>query len=297
MTLRSYVRRVYRALPFKLQLFEKIRSRVRLPHKIYQHLHFEGPFSVQIDSRHRYQIYSHGSQVENDLFWAGHGGGWERTSLRVWTALCEGSNRLILDIGANTGVYALSAAAVAPQATIIAFEPIARIAAMLSRNVALNGFSIAIEQSAVSDHSGRLPIYDTLVEHNYSASLEGQGPNAASYEVDVVSIDDWLAKHPDELVTALKIDVERHEPAAIRGMRTLLATQRPSVLIEILDEVVGAQVASSIEGFGYTMYQIDERRGLIPVERMTRLRQNDRNHLLCTPENFERARLSRFLGG
>jgi len=292
---RSLARRLYRAIPLKRQLYGVLRRGPALPHSLYQHLHFEGPFTVKIDQGHSFRIHSDGSQVENDLFWSGFGGGWERTSLRVWAALCRDRRGLILDIGANTGVYALAAAALAPDAEIAAFEPIARMAEQLSANVALNDFAIAVEQKAVSDRSGRLPIYDTMVDHNYSASLEGQGSDALSYEVDVVSLDDWLAGRADKRLSAIKIDVERHEPAAVRGMRNLLATQRPSILIEILNETISAEVRQLIDGVGYRVYQIDERNGLIPSEQHEQLRYDDRNYLLCTAEEFARAELGRYL--
>ena len=296
MPLRNLVRRAYAAVPFKRQLFEVFRRRIQLPQRLYQHLHFVGPFRTEIGPDQYFEMISDGSIVENDLFWGGFGSGsWEPISLSVWAALCRDRRGLIVDIGANTGVYALAAAALAPNAEIVAFEPISRIAKRLVDNVALNHFSITVQQMAVSARSGRLPIYDTMVDHNYSASLEGQGPGAASYEVDVVSLDDWLAGRTGKSVSAIKIDIERHEPAALWGMRNLLSAQRPPILIEILDEAIGAVIAQLIHGLSYRVYRIDEQRGLILTEQLVRLRQHDRNHLLCTAEEFERAGLCRYL--
>src|SRR5947207_1172233 len=105
------LRSLYRALPFKLQLFELLRRGPTLPNYLYQHMHFEGPFDVTIDSEHKFRIHSYTSHIENELFWVGYGHSWEGMSLQVWAALCRSCAGKVLDIGANTGVYALAAAA------------------------------------------------------------------------------------------------------------------------------------------------------------------------------------------
>lgn len=293
MDVHKMLKSLYWALPLKRQLFGLLRNGPRLPSGLYQHLHFEGPFEVRLDPDHQFTIQSFASYVENELFWAGYGGSWESTSLRVWAALCRSSNGLALDIGANTGVYALAAAALGRD--VVAFEPVERMARRLRSNVDLNGFPIRIEQKAVSDRSGLLPIYDDLTEHNYSASLEGQGPGADSYVVEVCALDDYLAALGKPIVGAVKIDVERHEPAVFRGMTDTLASQSPPILVEVLDREIGGQIGQLVEGLGYRIFHIDEQHGLVPDDELRPLDGTDWNHLLCTGEDFERAGLGQFL--
>jgi FkbM family methyltransferase len=284
-------------MPFKRELFELLRGRVRLPRRVYQHLHFAGPFEVHLEYGCSFRIYSTGATVENDLFWSGYGRSWEATSLRVWAALCRNRSGLVLDVGANTGVYALAAAALAPKAEVVAFEPVDRMAQQLARNVELNGFPITIELAAVTDHSGSVSIYDAMIEHNYSASLEGQGRGAACYEVRAISVDDWLSAKEGEKVDAIKLDIERHEPTALRGMQHLLRSQRPPMLIEILDRSAGQQIEELIDGLNYRLFHIEEDRGLIPADQLRPLRDHHWNHLLCDIEAFDRAGLARFVVG
>lgn len=265
-----------------------------LPPGLYQHLHFEGPFAVRIDAGHSFRMISRGEQIENQLFWGGYYGGYEPMSLRTWAALCRGRDGLIIDIGANAGLYALAAKALAADAQVVAFEPIERFADELARNVALNGFSITIERKAVSDRNGTLPIFDHLDGPHYATLDKGLG-EGPSYDVPVVTLDGWLATHPKQKVSAVKIDIERHEPAAIRGMRALLAGQRPPILIEILDESVGAGVGRLIDGLGYRRFHIDERKGLIPAQRLCPVGERNWNHLLCTSEEFESSGLHALL--
>ena len=49
-----------------------------------------------------------GLELENELFWAGLEGGWEKTSMSLWIKLVKASV-VVLDIGANTGLNALVA--------------------------------------------------------------------------------------------------------------------------------------------------------------------------------------------
>jgi FkbM family methyltransferase len=295
MIARTLARSAYRAIPFKRQLFELVRGRVSLPPQIYQHLHFVGAFSIDLGSGCSFQIHGGGAFVENELFWSGYGGTWERTSLLVWAELCRNRSGLILDVGANTGVYSLAAAALAPAAEIIAFEPVERMAEQLAGNVALNRFRIRIEQAAVSDHSGIVPIYDIMSGHNYSASLEGQGPDAEMYEVPATSVDDWLDRNDKGAINAIKIDIERHEPAAFRGMQRLFARQRPPMVVEILDHSIGGQIEQIIDGLDYRMFHIDEDRGLIPTKRLRPLRDHHWNHLLCREDDFRERNLERLV--
>src|SRR4051812_23753460 len=112
--MRKLVRQAYRALPFRRQLLELVRATMPLPRSLYQHLHFEGPFTCLVEPGRSFRIHSSGMIVENDLFWSGYGQSWEATSLRLWARLCRDRVGLILDIGANTGVYSLAAASLAP---------------------------------------------------------------------------------------------------------------------------------------------------------------------------------------
>jgi FkbM family methyltransferase len=290
-------RQVYRSIPFKTPIFELARQTVRLPERLYRHLHFTGPFTVSIDEQHRFRVISHGTFVENELFWAGFGKSWEAISLQVWARLCRDQRSTIIDIGANTGIYALAAKSLAPNARVIAIEPVSRVAAKLRANVALNNGDIVVIEKAVSDHSGTMMLSDLPGDHNYSASLEGQGPNAVEYPVETCALDDLLGADRPEIVGPIKIDIERHEPAAIRGMGETLRRYRPPILIEVLDAWIGSEIESGLRGLGYDYFHIDEDNGLVPATHLAPLRDQHWNHLLCTPADFERCGLAALLAG
>jgi len=293
---RQLLRGIYRSLPLRRQLFDVVRGRLALPRAIYQHLYFEGPFEVAIDEAHRFQMVGYGNALENEIYWGGFGGTWEQMSLKVWVRLCTGADNLIIDVGANTGIYSLAAAAVAPKAKVVAFEPISRIADRLRINAQLNSFDIEIVEKAVSDQSGMLSIFDTTDGFNYSASLEQPLANTVSYPVEVTTIDDFvLGAKGRASVQAVKIDVETHEPAVVRGMRDVLERKRPAILIEILNERIGAEISRMISPFGYRWFHIDEKRGLAETDQLNPIGGRNWNHLLCPPDMFAAAGLEDLL--
>jgi FkbM family methyltransferase len=241
-------------------------------------------------------MHAYGDILENELFWAGFGGSWEKVAVEVWRRLSETSNGHILDIGANTGAYSLISRACNRHASIIAFEPVARTAQRLERNVELNRFDILVERKAVTERGGVITLYDAPGGNNYTASLEaGHGDNSTSYPVDATSIDEYLRERGWPQVGLIKLDVETHEPAAMRGMAETVRRSRPAILVEVLNVEAGREIAQTIAGLGYLLFNIDEDQGLIPTDTLKPLHGESWNNLICTQEQFEAAGLQALL--
>ena len=150
---------------------------------------------------------------------------------------------LLVDVGANTGVFSLIAARAAPRLRVLAVEPLPSVRAALARNLALNdvGDRITIVAEALGDHVGRAPLYIPPDDHGFvetSASLQlGFKPVHARVEQVRVTTLDRLMRRPSLLfrrVGVIKIDVEGHEAAVLAGARRVMARDRPLVFCEIL---------------------------------------------------------------
>jgi FkbM family methyltransferase len=207
---------------------------------------------------------SSGQQIENDLFWRGYGRGWESKSLSLWRDLARRS-RFVADVGANTGVFALAAQAINPDAKVVAVEPSARVADRLRRNIDLNGYPIRIEPIAASDATGMATFYDFAAEHQYSASLEPWMDGTTSTQVPVDTLDNILERNGFERLDLLKVDVERHEPNVLRGATRYLK-YKPTILIEVLDDEIGSAIRQILPG--YRMERLCDERNwfLTPTE-------------------------------
>nr|VFJ53917.1 MAG: methyltransferase, FkbM family [Candidatus Kentron sp. FM]VFJ56165.1 MAG: methyltransferase, FkbM family [Candidatus Kentron sp. FM]VFK12940.1 MAG: methyltransferase, FkbM family [Candidatus Kentron sp. FM] len=264
-------------------LFDLIRHVYVPPKNVYRKVIIKGAFPVRVTSHATFRIFNHGraedSAIETDLFWAGLGNGWEGTSLLLWALLAKDA-QCIHDIGANTGVYALTSKCINPKAAVVAFEPSEWVYERLVKNVKLNGpeFDITTEMLAVSDRSGEAILYDSGAID--SASVQPRsGVGVWSFPVSTIRLDEYCAGNcvPD----LLKIDVEGHEQHVLYGLGELLAYVKPTMLIEILDEPTAHGVMRAIEGLDYRIFAIREGIGIERVSQPKRVARSDRNYLLC----------------
>ncbi len=122
------------------------------------------------------------------------------------------ANELFLDVGANVGSYTVLAAGAA-KARVIAVEPIPSTFEVLQRNVALNALDDRVDchRLGLSDTHGTLRFTSTLDTVNHVLS---DGEDAPSVDVPVTRMNDLVG---DEVPTLIKIDVEGHEHAVLRG--------------------------------------------------------------------------------
>lgn len=104
--MKSLIKHAYNLIPLKKEFFIALKKIWKPKASIYQHLHFKGIINVHVDAYKSFKMKHYGYQVENDIFWTGLTGEWEKHSIITWIKLAAHSE-VILDIGANTGVYSL----------------------------------------------------------------------------------------------------------------------------------------------------------------------------------------------
>ena len=278
-------RAIYKTIPFKPYVFRLLRWMWTPPELIYQHLHFSGDFTIQVDADHSFKMCNHGA-YHNTLFWRGIAGG--GTSLEIWKRLSRNAS-VIIDIGAHHGLYALLSRSVNKTATIVAFEAVERVFEVMEENVALNGYVIAAENMAVSDRSGEAMFYDLPGDQPVAGSLDAEIavliPDSVPISIKTTRLDGYLSSKGIEAPDLIKIDVERHEPSVICGMEDFLYERKPSLIIEILTEEVATLAGSLLRGIGYTFYSINDKLWHIePVETLSPRGVIGQNFLICTSD-------------
>jgi FkbM family methyltransferase len=237
--------------------------------------------------------------MENDLFWNGFGNGYEGTSLQIWRRLAPHAH-VILDVGANTGIYALVARCVNPGATVIAVEPVERVFHRLQRNIELNGGNVSVEKVAASDTTGQAVIYDRPDDHELTASLdplmdEYCGGGGVEYTVPTKRLDDLLSGAGLRSIDLIKIDVELFEPQVLLGMGAFLSCCKPVLLIEILNEAVAREVDDITRDLGYNIFRVVEQRGLVRVDRVEATELKERNYLFAQEEIVKASNIRDFV--
>ena len=280
--MRQILRKLYDRAPFKKQIFLLMKKLWTPPRTIYQHFHFRGVIQIAVNESISFEINHHGFQIENEIFWSGLKGGWEKESFKLWIELCKEANT-ILDIGANTGVYSLIAKSMNSDALVYAFEPVSRVFVKLKKNIELNNFDIIPFELAVSNACGSATIFDTFTDHIYSVTVNRNlaSPDIPVEETEIttISLNSFVEKYDVKKVDLLKIDVETHEPEVLEGFSRYLQIFKPTILIEVLNDDIGRRVQEQVQGLGYLYFNIDERVGPRKVETITK--SDHYNYLLC----------------
>ncbi len=148
----------------------------------------------------------------------------ERDLLACWSSIAQNGN-VILDVGANAGIYSLAAAAANGQAEIHAFEPTPEIAKSLRETVALNKLdSLHVHETAIFERSGQASLM------RYNGGHDNDGMNyisddlaAGGERVATVSLDAFCKARGIRRVDPMKIDIQGNEAAALRGASGLLS--------------------------------------------------------------------------
>lgn len=278
-----FVQKAYYAIPFKKEIFAILKKTSLVPKNWQWYLRFKGVFDVAGNGLN-FKMYNPGFFIENNIFWNGLDDCWEKESLNLWQKLAA-SSTVIFDIGANTGVYALLAKAANPAAEVFAVEPLARIYHILEKNKAINQFNINCLNCALSDFDGEATFYDvdTVLGDVSSASLS---KNFQSNQIELKVPVKKLATLIEELkltqIDLLKIDVETFEPQVLKGFLPYLKLFKPTILIEVLNDDIGAQIEAAVNNLGYVYFDIDDEKGLFLQKHITQSKHF--NYLLCSPE-------------
>lgn len=146
----------------------------------------------------------------------------ERAFLRQWAA--ARSRAVVIDVGANRGDYVAAVAAACPEAVIHAFEPIPSVFdSLLGRFHGSD--SIQCWPIALSDQEAQLQLWWDPAHDSLASSVARAGvPSGrlSQHTATARRLDAWANDNGVVHIDLLKVDVEGHEPAVLRGAEGLL---------------------------------------------------------------------------
>lgn len=146
---------------------------------------------------------------------------------------------ILFDVGAHAGFWEVILASRCRH--IYAFEPSPRNFDRLSGNIAQNQIpNVTAVPAAVSDQASKLH----FIENGSMSHLSEKG-----IEVNAIRLDECALQF--EPPTVVKIDIEGHAGAALRGMRLTLSQYKPVLFLELhnTDEVAATHAA--LDDLGY----------------------------------------------
>ncbi|MFH1060193.1 MAG: FkbM family methyltransferase [Pseudomonadota bacterium] len=239
-----------------------------------------GPWPVKVDGL----TIMAGSLDRLAVLWLMRAKRGDRLALELWDGLCR-PGAVVLDVGANLGLYALRAARrVGPDGRVIAFEADPDNARLLNLSVARNRLdNVTIRAEAVAAAKGAVRLF-IRPEHKGDSELSYPGGDRPSIEVPAVTIDAALAG--DLRVDLMKLDIQGAEAFAIRGMEAMLAASPGlKVISEFWPEGLARCGMKPLDYLrwwherGFAISRIDEEEGrLEPVEDLAALTEQAHAH-------------------
>ncbi len=200
----------------------------------------------------------------------------EYNDLRVFLSLICPSD-LIMDIGANTGIYTILSAMKCTNGKVYCFEPNPVNLQRLKLNISINKLkNTFISESAVGSQSGTTTlsvhangsISDTSsVLSSFSKSSYGGKIAWQEITTNQLSIDDFVTSEELPQIHAIKIDVEGYEIEVLKGMTKTIQRYKPILLVEsFIDKTKSAYLENFVQNNGYEVYLIMSD-GIVRVEK------------------------------
>ena len=216
------------------------------------------------------------------------GGGLVESSGEEWVlsevvgVACRGVEApVIFDVGANVGDYSLLVRRHVPRATVYAFEPSAAVYRRLAETLArgADGGWVRTFNFGFSDAERKVELYSYAVEGeevSLLSSIDQRLPTQAvhvettsSEQIHVRTLDGFCGDEGVARIDLLKLDVEGHELAVLRGAGRMLAEGRVSMIqfefgpANIYSRTYFYDFWSLLSG-GFDLYRVIPR-GIVPV--------------------------------
>lgn len=156
------------------------------------------------------------------------------TNLQAFLTVSEGAN-VILDVGANVGLYSLPVAAANPRAKVVSIEAHPSTFARFSEHLAMNTRvkNIIPVQRAIGANVGVLKLFHGTDSDSGLVSAVAPNRTGAGTEVPMTTLDLLCEELALSRVDTMKIDVEGYEPEVLLGARKILSEHRPTICIEL----------------------------------------------------------------
>jgi FkbM family methyltransferase len=190
----------------------------------------------------------------------------------------------VFDVGANTGLYSLVAAAANPTRRVHAVEPLAPVVALLEANLALNRIvarRVRVHELALSAVSGTASLYlppasaktsdttsgktngtngtnDMMIETSASLDPTFKEEIAACVKVTSTTFDALWRASGRPAVGLVKIDTEGTEHLILRAAEEVIASSRPIVICEVLPRAATGELTERLARSGYVDVRLRE---------------------------------------
>jgi len=237
-------------------------------------IRYSGLASLSVDEV-QFKMYSKYDDGIVDALYFNNDSYSEITEIKLFKELAKQSE-VILDIGANTGLYSIISRKINSNAKIYAFEPYVVNSNRLKKNIQLNNLDeIVIIEKAVGNQVGEIEfsvpdqdqICDVLsADIQFSNKFYRKWINYKTVKVPQTTLDQFLFEENLNSLDLIKIDVENYESFVLKGALEVLNKYSPIILIEIfVDQDKIRFFENYLQPLGYNCYSI-LKEGIIRTE-------------------------------
>lgn len=239
-----------------------------IPSPYWQHrLVIPSVIEVKTGGDNSFKMLDTGLRIEKSLYWKGIAGH-EPNSVSIFLKLAAKVD-WVIDVGANTGLFALSAKSVNSNLEVYAFEPMPFFYQFLSQNIALNHSGIKAVQKAVSDEEkvlkfyipepGKGNLYSSTLKPDHYFGHQQSAPQVI--EVGCIRLDSFLTGNHLSGEGLLKIDAEGNDYEVMKSLGSCLGEWLPVMIVENRS-LETAKKMSALPGMeSYRFFSIPERKG------------------------------------
>ncbi|WP_282082577.1 non-ribosomal peptide synthetase [Streptomyces tendae] len=213
----------------------------------------------------------------------------QQTYLRGGITLRE--DAVVVDVGANIGMFSLFVDQACPSARILAFEPLTEAFSRLGENLGgrsgptelfdfglsdrewsteftvYPGYSMMSGQAEYADPAAEIALVKTFLENSRDQELLGQVGDVLAdrfspvgQDVQLRRLSDVLVERGVDRVDLLKIDVQRAEWDVLRGLDDTHLANVQQIAMEVHDETGGdahgrvAEITAYLSGHGFDVF-------------------------------------------
>lgn len=165
----------------------------------------------------------------------------------------------VIDGGSNIGLFSLYISRRIGNGFVYAFELQEVINGICENNVELNNVNnVLCHHLAISEKTGELVGHTPINYYEENISSVGVKTEATGvHTTRTIALDDFGIEN----IGLIKLDLEGHEPKALKGMWSIIDKWKPCLIIELSDGYLGddvQKIVDEIKSHGYTVKKLSD---------------------------------------
>ncbi len=190
----------------------------------------------------------------------------EQGTLSLFHALLK-NDSVVLDVGANIGIYSVLAASKNNNVKVFAFEPADEAYNSLIGNLRLNNLkNVKAEKFGVADYK-REAILSRCDDDAYNSLGKPMREVKDEVSVSLISLDDYCREHKLNKVDLIKIDTEGADYLVLKGAYNILSGADSPIIFCEYNRYINSgfnytvsDMISYIEDAGYQIFEFNNNR-------------------------------------